>query len=202
MSKSQVYENIVTVDEINDILSFYSDKEDAQTEKGIVNKNLEYHIPENFIYKLLYPKLFDILGEHEFDGGAFKEAHTAYPMHVDTENAHYEIGSMSLSTAEKKHDLSMLIPLVEGPQFKTVTFDIFDSGNYHDKLAGYQQTKNQLVAEDFNHDNFGIIQNLPVDIVFEWKLGSMLTWPRSQWHASTNFAQYGLIKKFLILFIR
>lgn len=203
MNKSTIYENVLTASEINDILSFYSDKTDTQTENGIVNKNLEYHIPDNFIYKLLYPKLSKILGpSHDFDGGAYKEGNTAYGIHVDTGNAHYEIGSSLLSTSEKQHDVSVLIPLVEGPKFKTVTFDIFDDGNYHDKLAGYQQTRNQLLAEDFSHENFTIIQNLPVDIEFEWRLGSVLVWPRTQWHASTNFAQYNVVKKFLILFIK
>ena len=199
---STIYTNFLTAQDVASILDYYSSKPNANTEKNIVNKNLEYHIPNNFIYKLLYPKLSNILGpNHDFDGGAYKECHVAYPLHVDTSTAHYEVGSMSLSLQEKKHDLSILIPLDEGTYFKTVTFNIFSEDNHTD-LIEYAQYENDLIAEDFTHDNFDLIRKLPVDIEFQWKLGDMLVWPRTQWHASTNFASYGLVKKFLILFIK
>ncbi len=199
---STIHKDFLSTDEINSILEFYSDKPNANTEKNIVNKNLEYHIPDNFIFKLLNPKLSKILGnDHDFDGGAYKECHVAYPLHVDTAAAHYEVGATLLSTSEKKYDVSILMPLIEGPQFKTVTFDIFSNDN-HIELEQYAGPKNNLLVEDFSHDNYKLIQHLPVDVIFEWKLGDILIWPRKQWHASTNFAQYGLVKKFLILFIK
>ena len=201
MSKSKIYEDILTKEEIYQILNFYSDKPDVQTEKGIVNKNLEYHIPDDFSFKLLNPKITKLIGkDHEFDGGAFKESTAPYMLHVDTSSAHYEIGATLLSSGMKKFNLSILIPLVEGPHFKTVTFNIFSQDN-HINLRDYMGEKNSLDSKDFTHENFDVINYLPVDTVFEWKLGNILIWPRDQWHASTNFLEYGLVKKFLIMFI-
>jgi len=201
VNNSKIYENVFTKEEIWQILDFYSDKPDARTEIGIINKNLEYHIPDDFSFKLLNPKITNLIGEaHEFDGGAYKESSAPYPLHVDTTSAHYEIGASLLSSGTKKYNLSILIPLVEGPQFKTVTFNVFSEDN-HVNLNEYMGEKNVLDPIDFTHDNFNLINHLPVDTVFEWKLGNVLTWPRNQWHASTNFLEYGLIKKFLIMFI-
>lgn len=201
MSNSTIYQDIFTEKEIDQILDFYADKSDAHTEQGIINKNLEYHIPTDFSYKLLNPKISNLIGQdHEFDGGAYKESQAPYGLHVDTASAHYEIGASLLSSGIKKHNLSILIPLVEGPQLKTVTFDIYSEDN-HINLNDYMQKKNSLDSRDFTHGNFNLINYLPVDTVFEWKLGSVFTWPRNQWHASNNFVEHGLIKKFLIMFI-
>ena len=201
MSNSKIYEDIFTKEEIYQILDFYSDKPDAHTEIGIINKNLEYHIPDDFSFKLLNSKITKLVGgNHEFDGGAYKESSAPYPLHVDTASAHYEVGASLLSSGTKKYNLSILIPLVEGPQFKTVTFNIFSKDN-HINLNEYKEERNSLDPKDFTHENFNTINYLPVDTVFEWKLGNVLIWPRDQWHASTNFLEYGLIKKFLIMFI-
>jgi len=201
VNNSKIYKDIFTKEEICQILDFYSDKPDAQTETGIINKNLEYHIPTDFSFKLLSPKITNLIGkDHEFDGGAYKESKAPYGLHVDTASAHYEIGASLLSSGIKKYDLSILIPLVEGPQFKTVTFKVF-SEDHHINLNEYVEGKNSLDPKDFTHGDFNLINYLPVDTVFEWKLGDVLLWPRDQWHASTNFLEYGLIKKFLIMFI-
>jgi hypothetical protein len=203
---SKTYHNVFTPDEIQQLIKFFDDKESFPTERNIKNKNLEYHILDDFAYKLLNPKLTKLLGEHEFDTGTYKESSAPYGIHVDSRTMHDTItGLMSFAVGLPKQNVAVLIPLVEGPEFKTVTFDVFSDYNLSDKDLNTrtQEQINALNPDEFEHvRNFKILNRLPVDSIFEWKLGSVFVWPRNQQHMSTNFAKYNVTKKFLILFIR
>jgi hypothetical protein len=203
VNKSKIFHDAISPDQINQILNFYSDKEDTKTEIGIVNKNLEYHRPIDFSYKLLNSIITLLTGpDHQFDGGAFKESINPYPPHVDTAAAHYSTGAMALSSTEKKYDLSILIPLVESPHFKTIAFDIFSEINDFD-LTPYIRERNSLEEDEFTHlKSFHPYSHLPIDKIFNWKLGDIFVWPRNQLHTSSNFAKHGLVKKFLVMFIK
>lgn len=206
MSHSKIHHNVFTLDEIQQLCNFFDSKESFPTERNIKNKNLEYHIPDDFCYKLLNPKLTKILGEHEFDTGTFKESSAPYGIHVDSRAMHDTIpGLMSFAGNTPKQNVAVLVPLVEGPEFKTVTFDVFSDYNLTDQeLITYTQPEqNDLDPNEFGHvRNFKILNRLPVDAIFEWKLGSIFIWSRTQQHLSTNFAKYNVTKKFLVLFMR
>lgn len=203
-STSRVFHDVLTEHEIQDILNFYQDKDDANTEVGIVNKNLEYHIPDNFIYKLLEPKITTLIGPHEFATGAYKECSRPYPLHVDTYEAHKDLTTVTNFSETKNHNMAMLIPLVEGNKYQTVTFKCFSKkNNFYPMPPEWLGERNSLQQEEFTHmkQGFDHMARLPIDVAYRWKLGDILTWDRDQLHVSADFAKHGLIKKFLILFI-
>jgi hypothetical protein len=202
---AQVFQNILTAAEIQSIVDFYADRPDAATQDYVVNKNLEYHIPEDFIYQLLNPKLNDLLGEHEFDNGAYKECMKPYPLHVDTHYAHEQLETMTTFGSKQRHNIAVLIPLVEGPQFRTVAFNCYaEDNNWYTEIDAWRSERNCLRRDDYRASDdrtFDMLAHLPVDIDYEWRLGDVLTWQRNQLHVSADFASHGLVKKFLVLFI-
>ena len=103
--------------------------------------------------------------------------------------------------------MAVLIPLVENEHFNTVTFKCYDS-NYGGQGDPFKPewltSSNDLDLELFTHIRPEVrkdISKLPFDKMFNWKLGSCFMWPRDQLHSSTDFGKYGLLKKFMILFI-
>ena len=194
-----IYKNALSLSELNQLLEYYQTQPEIHNEPNVVNKNLEYHRPIDFSYKILNPVVAGILGpDHEFDTGAYKECLQPYILHSDSHEQHAEYGTVTSFATTQKHNLAMLIPLVDGPEFSTVTFDIYSKQDITTKRLSMP---NNLVKEDFGHDNFDTINHLPVSEIYNWQRGDVFTWDRQQYHISTNFARYGVVKKFLILFM-
>lgn len=196
---SKIYSNVFTKEDINSIIKFYESKEIKATDQWSNNKYLEYQIPEDFSYRLLNPKLTEILGDHEFDTGAYKECIRPYGLHVDTHEAHKETKTITSFSLAKKHNKALLIPLVEGPEYKTVTFKCYSSTNNYN-LFNWYGDNNSLDPIEFPHESRKITL-LPIDVEYSWRLGDILTWDRDQLHISADFTRFGVTKKFLILFI-
>jgi hypothetical protein len=195
---AKVYSNVFTKQEIDSIIDFYQSKSIAAEDHYSKNKNLEYQIPEDFSYQLLHNKIHAILGDHEFATGAYKECVRPYALHVDAYATHKSTGTITTFATTKKHNAALLIPLVEGPGYKTVTFKCY-SDNNKIQLEWLGNT-NTLNFVDYQHCHSDITR-LPVDIEYAWKLGDVLLWDRNQVHASADFTRFGVTKKFLILFI-
>jgi hypothetical protein len=195
---SKVYSNIFTKQEIDSIIEFYESKPVAAQDEYSKNKNLEYQIPEDFSYQLLNPRITELLGEHQFATGAYKECVKPYAVHVDAYKAHEGTGTITTFATAQQHNKALLIPLVEGPGYKTVTFKCHSDTNQvkHEWL----QDKNTLDFAEYPHCSNNITR-LPVDIEYAWRRGDMLAWDRDQLHASADFTRFGVTKKFLILFI-
>lgn len=200
-----VYKKFIPKDVIDNIIKFYDNEPSVQSETGIANKNLEYHIPENFIFKTLNPYLNEILGpDHEFSTGAYKSSRSPYIIHVDSSAQLEKYGCMLFDDGKIKQNKAVLIPLVEGPEFRTIVFVERSDINPTVSMLKSKQTdiKNHLVPEDFSHDRlFNIINYLPIEIDYQWELGDVVVWERNQWHISSNFARFDKTKKFLVLFI-
>ena len=196
---SKVYSNVFTKEEIDSIINFYESKEIKATDYWSNNKYLEYQFTEDFSYQLLNPKLTEILGEHEFATGTYKECIHPYGLHVDAYEAHQETNTITSFSSAKKHNKALLIPLVEGPEYKTVTFKCYSATNNYN-LSDWYGDKNLLDSKEFGHERKDITL-LPVDVEYAWHLGDILTWNRDQLHISANFTRFGVTKKFLILFI-
>ena len=101
----------------------------------------------------------------------------------------------------------VLIPLLEDPEFRTIVFDVHsqeDLGMGEPLPEQYLTGKNDLDLGWFTHMEESARSQIPkfsVDKIFNWKLGNMITWPRTKLHASTDFSKFGLCKKFVILWI-
>lgn len=196
---SQVYRGVLSLVEIESIINFYQDKPVAAEDHWSRNKNLEYQFADDFSYQVLNPKLTTILGKHEFATGSYKECTQPYAIHVDAYRAHQSTGTITTFAQEKKHNKAVLIPLVEGPGYKTVTFSCYSEDNNY-QLDTWLQEKNSLDPAEFTHCDSRITR-LPVEIEYTWQLGDVLCWDRNQLHASADFVRHGVTKQFLILFI-
>jgi len=196
---STVYSDVFTKKEIDSIIEFYDSKQVKATDHWSNNKYLEYQFAEDFSYQLLNPKLTEILGEHEFDTGTYKECIRPYGLHVDAYEAHQDTNTITSFSSAKKHNKALLIPLVEGPAYKTVTFKCYSPTNNYN-LSDWYSDKNSLDPTEFAHEPRDITR-LPVDVEYSWHLGDILTWDRNQLHISADFTRFGVTKRFLILFM-
>lgn len=203
--KSKIYKKFISLDVIEGIKKFYDAEPLVNTENGIVNKNLEYHIPDNFIYKTLNPYLNQVLGEnHEFSTGAYKASQRPYIIHVDSLLQFEAYECSSFDTGEFRQNKAVLIPLVEGPEFRTIVFQGWSSLNPTREDLEKQKTDqvNHLDPRDFRHERmFDVVNYLPIDVDYQWALGDILVWDRDQWHMSSDFIQHNKTKIFLILFV-
>ena len=196
---SRIYSDVFTKEDIDSIIEFYGSKEIKATDYWSNNKYLEYQIPEDFSYQLLNPKLTEILGDHEFATGSYKECVHPYGLHVDAYQAHQDTNTITSFSSAKKHNIALLIPLVEGPAYKTVTFKCYSSTNDYN-LSNWYGSNNSLNPGEFGHEPRNITL-LPVDVEYSWHLGDILTWDRDQLHISADFTRFGVTKKFLVLFV-
>jgi hypothetical protein len=195
---SKIYSNVFSQQEIQSIIDFYESKSVAAQDYYSKNKNLEYQIQEDFSYQLLNTKLTEILGDHEFATGAYKECIRPYALHVDAYATHKSTGTITTFATEKKHNVALLIPLVDGPGYKTVIFKCYSENN---KIQpSWLGNKNTLNFDDYQHCANNITR-VPIDVEYSWQLGDILSWDRNQLHASADFTRFGVTKKFLILFI-
>jgi hypothetical protein len=196
---SKIYSEVLSLDEIESIITFYNSKPVAAKDEYSKNKNLEYQIPNDFSYQLLNPKITAILGNHEFATGTHKECIKPYALHVDAYEAHQDAKTITSFATEKNHNCALLIPLVEGSQYKTVVFSCYSKNNNF-QMHQWLQEKNSLEIAEFPHCD-PRIGRLPVEIEYTWQLGDILRWDRDQLHASADFTRFGVTKQFLILFI-
>lgn len=208
--KSKIYENLWTLEELTYLQSHFDSQLYTNTQEvnGVLwckNKNLDYHVPDTPVYEIIRPKIQAILGDHEMANGAYKESHFPYSTHVD---GYYRPDfKENIIDDHLNRDIAVLIPLVEGPHYNTVTFDCYDGayeGMGEPFKSEWLSASNNLDLELFTHIRPEVrkdIPKLPLDKIYNWHLGSCFTWPRDQLHSSTDFAKHGLVKKFIVLFI-
>jgi hypothetical protein len=203
--KSRVYENIFTPEEIKILQRDQDVRPVVLDTNGIIDKNLDYHIKHSISHKIIRPKINEIIGHnHDFSSGCYKEAHRPYQTHVDNsmfQNKWYKF------TTNFNHNSVVLIPLVEGPQFNTAFFNVWsdeDLGMGQLLPDQYLTESNNVDLNLFTHIKEPVraqISKLSVDNIWSWKLGNVIVWNRNQLHSSTDFAKYGLVKKFAVLFL-
>jgi len=200
---STVYNSIIDRKKLEKISKYYSLLPDlgSETNDQIINKKLEYHNKNDISYNIFSPLFTEILGEHDLDVGAYKESSNPYPIHTDSASHHeYWNDRITRRGGEEKHNMALLVPLVEGPEFKTVVFDAYSEEFFKEPDPKILIDDNGLDPDEFRHCQ-QCVTRLPLEISYEWKLGDILTWDRNQLHASADFARHGLIKKFLIFFM-
>jgi hypothetical protein len=203
--KSRVYENVFTPKEIK-LLQQDQDLRPVNLDtNGIIDKNLDYHIKHSISHKIIRPKINEIIGDdHKFSSGCYKESRRPYQTHVDNSMFHNRWYKF---TTDFNHNLVLLIPLVEGPHFNTAFFNVWsneDLGMGQLLPEQYLTESNNIDLSLFTHIEEPAraqILKLSVDNIWQWKLGSAIVWSRDQLHSSTDFAKYGLVKKFAVLFL-
>lgn len=207
MSETMVLENIFTLEEIAKLKEYFANAPVGEVERnGTVNKHLDYQLPYSLCHRIIKPKVDRIIGEHKIGSGSYKECQVPYGVHYDNTNSHNARHTVLETSVDKNKVL--LIPLVEGPEFSTVTFNVFSDEVLpmnllvdESELGDY----NGLDLEQFGHlpeESKKQVVRLPVDVQYNWRLGDMLVWRRDQLHTSTNFLRFGkTVKKFIVIFL-
>jgi len=208
ISETMVFHNVFTAEEIAELLEHFAPASIAAVEgNGTVNKNLDYQLEDSVSYRIIHPKIHNIIGDHVFGSGSYKECNKPYGVHYDnnsTHNAYYPVFDRSMDKNKV-----FLIPLVEGPEFSTVTYNIFSDNVEPMNVVvdeKYLGADNGIDPAYFSHipePARAQQTRLPVDVHYHWKLGDMLVWRRDQLHTSTNFLRFGkdIIKKFIVIFV-
>lgn len=204
--KSQLYHDVFTVEEIDQLRTYFDQQPVAYTNEttGNQSKNLDYHIPGSMAFKLIRPKLNKLLGaDHQVAISACQECHSPFQNHIDN---HSYTEQWNAFNVQRKHELLFLIPLIEGDGLNTILFDKFstdDVGMGQPLPKEWLNGSNDLDLNELTHIDQTArdqLQYIKVDQVVNWKKGTMFSWHINQLHASTNFKQHGIdVKKFILI---
>lgn len=202
----KVFDNLFTQEEIS-LLATDCDSRPVAAYNNVVNinKNLDYQFEGSVSRNILKPKLDQLFGEdHVVAQGCYKINSLPLGTHIDNAGTLYK---WEAQDTPAKHQAGMIIPLNESEHFCTVTFDVF-SDTWHGMSEllpvefetgsnNFDLTKLDHIAEPARSQ----LAKFNIDLVYNWNLGSAVVWNKNQLHCSTNFAKYGLEKKFILLFI-
>lgn len=206
IESSKILENLFTHEEIALLNKDCDNRPVSTTDNSVnINKNLDYHLTDSVSCKIIRPK-FDLLfgPDHAMSNGCYKIKSQPYKTHVDNNLFLQPHGS---HTNTEKYNTAVLIPLVEDKNFCTITFKVFSEeqcGMGRLLPKKFETGSNQFDLTELDHIDEPArqqIQRFDIDQVFRWKIGSAFAWHKNQLHTSTNFAKFGLVKKFIILFI-
>ena len=203
---SKIISDMFTATEIALLAQDCDSRPIAETDNTInINKNFDYQISGSASNRIIKPKLDKLFGpEHTVSQGCYKIVSVPYGTHIDNDGFRQRHYTHSLDT---KFETAILIPLIEDTRFCTITFDVFtDELHGMGKLlpAKFETGSNSFDLTELDHIAQPAreqISRFNIDTVFRWKLGSAMTWHKNQLHTSTNFAKFGLVKKFIIIFV-
>lgn len=215
----QQYPGLLTPEETDEILHWLKDRPytkekygPGQTATDILhyrNKNIDFHLPDSVVRKIVFPKLSSLLQIPDLTPthSAFLESHYPFSLHVDTVKT-FDNEQFS-STNEHSNERAVLIALNESTDFQTVFFDLHTDNldEYYEKIPTmipdlpvpvYDNT-NDLSHLSNRARNLLRHYNITRAEALTWKKGSALSWHRQQMHCSSNFYNKG-IKQALIMF--
>lgn len=209
----QLFEDVFTLDEINDLIGFY-DSLPASNTKYLpdgrlwrIMKNSEYNLEDQLPFKIINPKLAQILGAHHFTGGHWMDSYSPFTLHVDT-IASYTDRDIPVYESDLHKNIGVLIPLSEHEHFQTIFFDHSLRSFADQDLDSIAQSDSPDLSAEFmqlvdHHDAacYEKIKKLKLDQVVNWKLGSVFCWPRDRLHCSSNFEKYNLHKQAVVLWL-
>ena len=216
--QTKVYKNVFDSKLLDTVKKYVDNKEEIhkQTVDGIVwseNKHSDLQDSESFTGKVLLPKIKKILG-YDFDIHicCYKTSKFPYGLHNDS---HYEnfgkaVGEdIEIDSVIKANDntklQTILIPLVSGPEYRTLIFDVFDNDLKHMPNTlpdSWLTSTNQLDIQDLMHINEPArsqILQMPLEVDYQWEVGDIITWPREKIHCSNDFRRYGKAYKDIIV---
>jgi hypothetical protein len=206
--EAKIFKGIISLEEINTLKDYYSQKpvtqtrfkDDAKTILKAKLKDSDYNIVDSIVYKILGPKIKNIVGDHAMTHGAHFESFYPYGIHTDTDTTN------AFAPKLEQHinlNLGVLIPLTESDADKTIFFKHFtdhfsESTKLPDKIVKHDDLS---IFDHLNQWHKDRLQFLEIDKIFEWKLGDMAMWDRNQIHCAGNFLSHGTSKKHIALLI-
>jgi len=207
------FHNVFTHEEIKQLINFYASLPVSNTKYlpdgrlFRIIKNSEYNLEDQAAFKILNPKLTEILGPHQFTGGHWMDSYSPFCVHIDN-ISNYNQRGVSVFEAETHKNIGVLIPLCEHEHFKTIFFDCLldnlDPG-YLDKLSNVNNpelsSEFMTLVDHHSDEEYNKIKKIKLDCIVDWKIGDVFSWPRDQLHCSSNFAKYNLNKQAIVLWL-
>lgn len=210
---AKIYENVFTSKEIDQLIDFYAGLPVSNTKYlpdgrlFRVMKNSEYNMEDQLSFKIINPKLTEVLGQHHFTGGHWMDSYSPFLLHIDN-IASYNDRNVPVYESPLHKNIGVLIPLCENPHFHTVFFDHCLDVMNPQAIADLARSRDETLSDEFmqlmdHHpaETLQKIRHLKLDRVIEWKLGSIFSWPRDQLHCSSNFEKYNLNKQAIVLWL-
>lgn len=203
----KIVEDFLSLDEVKKLKHYYSLK-NFTTEKykdtadGYLlfarHKDTDFNKKNSLIHKILEKKCKEVFQCEKMLDGAFYESYYPNTVHIDSHEELHKLDDKENHSINK----AILIPLDENPLFKTVFFNAFYK-NFDLPKQKYHYEKNYNHDLEFSHmtkETLDFVNSLEIAEVFEWKLGSAVSFPRNQLHCAINFAKYNLVKTYITLF--
>ena len=208
-SKPKILKNVFNKDEINKFINLYNELPVTVHNKkqNVIKKRwLIEHGKE--LEKIFYNKLKNEIGDFKYDNlkddnendilGLFQESYNPIGLHID--------GGFNFNDLIYKQSLIPLTPLGSTVIFKNRFYGqstnfTTDQGELEKKKLKYGQNKRsnehigmfggkpfdeQLYKKYLNHEKIENLIGLEVELIYEWEVGSMLIFDRSNLHCSSS----------------
>ena len=208
-SKPKILKNIFGKDEINKLINLYNELPITVHNKkqNVIKKRwLIEHGKE--LEEIFYNRLKNEIGDFKYDNlkddnendilGLFQESYNPIGLHID--------GGFNFDDLIYKQSLIPLTPLGSTVIFKNRFYGqstnfTTDQGELEKKKLKYGQNKRsnehigmfgkkpfdeQLYKKYLNHEKIENLIGLEVELIYEWEVGSMLIFDRSNLHCSSS----------------
>ena len=208
-SKPKILKNVFNKDEINKFINLYNELPITVHNKkqNVIKKRwLVEHGKE--LEKIFYNKLKNEIGDFKYDNlkddnendilGLFQESYNPIGLHID--------GGFNFDDLIYKQSLIPLTPLGSTVIFKnrfygqstnfTTDQDELEKkklkygqnkrSNEHIGMFGKKPFDEQLHKKYLNHEKIENLIGLEVELIYEWEVGSMLIFDRSNLHCSSS----------------
>ena len=208
-SKPKILKNVFNKDEINKFLNLYNElpitvhnkKQNVIKKRWLIKYGKE-------LEKIFYNRLKNEIGDFKYDNlkddnendilGLFQESYNPIGLHID--------GGFNFDDLIYKQSLIPLTPLGSTVIFKNRFYGqstnfTTDQGELEKKKLKYGQNKRsnehigmfgkkpfdeQLYKKYLNHEKIENLIGLEVELIYEWEVGSMLIFDRSNLHCSSS----------------
>jgi hypothetical protein len=211
-SRPKVIKNIFNKEEINKFLNLYNELPITVHNKkqNVIKKRwlLEYG---KELEDLFYKRLKNEIGDFKYDNlktddgkdilGLFQESHNPIGLHID--------GGFNFENLIYKQSLVPLTPVGSTIVFKNRFYDqstnfTIDKNELEIKKLNYGQNKRssehigffgekpfdeQAHKKYLNHEKIENLVGLEIDLVYEWEVGSMLIFDRTNLHCSSSIIE-------------
>lgn len=200
---ARIVENFISLDNIKKIKEYFNERPfDEVGYHPVFPDQLQWansKLPEWIWEKILNPIMHAEFGDFKvsYGSGKFQRCYVPFGMHIDSKA---EISK--LDYVPESVGYNVLIPLDESPEFCTIFWEEhFNTNDEKNKSfmafneLPNHQVKNNHIGSKYNlefcweHPFKKIYNHYQFDCAFEWKLGSMVTWPRTQLHSATDFTK-------------
>ena len=208
-SKPKILKNVFNKDEINKFINLYNELPITVHNKkqNVIKKRwLIEHGKE--LEKIFYNKLKNEIGDFKYDNlkddkendilGLFQESYNPIGLHID--------GGFNFDDLIYKQSLIPLTPSGSTVIFKnrfygqstnfTIDQDELEvkklkygqnkRSNAHIRMFGKKPFDEQLYKKYLNHEKIENLIGLEVELIYEWEVGSMLIFDRSNLHCSSS----------------